>query len=319
MTRTISRMLCIVCLGAAIACQGQTSNSTNNGITLAGTGYTALNAGLAVAPGQIITLHVYGLTVTTPVNVMGTGLALTLNGISVALIQGMPAVTTGLEIHAIYQTLCSQPAACSNLTGITLQIPFNLDVNPNLSDGLFPVLEISQNGTAVGGVVLEPVDDEVHVLNTCDDTQVYISAAYEIPQGICASLVMVNQQLNSLYNLAHGGDELMVWLYGLGAITQAAPNCCSTPNQLSQPLAHFQLNFDFRPNAPASPAVAGFGLTARPAFVAYTGGTYQLNFVIPPVPAGVPACDGVKIQANLTVTVSGPNSYDAAQICVSPN
>jgi hypothetical protein len=205
------------------------------------------------------------------------------------------------------------------LTGITLQIPFALDVNFAANSSLFPVLRISQNGAAVGGVMLQPVDDAVHVLNTCDDTQTYISAAYTLPQDICAPVVMVNQKLNSLYNLAQGGDELAVWLYGLGAVTQQASDCCSNPDQLSQPLAQFQLNFDFRPNAPASPAVSGFGLTAAPVFVAYTGGTYQLNFVVPPVPVGVPACDGVKIQSNLTVTISGPNSYDAAQICVSPN
>jgi hypothetical protein len=80
-----------------------------------------------------------------------------------------------------------------------------------------------------------------------------------------------------------------------------------------------QLNFDYRPNAPASPAVPGYGLTAEPLFVGYTGsGTYQINFAVPPGPLGVPACDGVKIKSNLTVTISGPNSYDAAQLCVEP-
>jgi hypothetical protein len=80
-------------------------------------------------------------------------------------------------------------------------------------------------------------------------------------------------------------------------------------------VTQFQLNYDFRPNAPASPAVPGFGLTSRPVYVGYESLTYQLNFVLPPVPAGVPACDGVKILSNVTVTVSGPNSYDAAQLC----
>jgi hypothetical protein len=41
-----------------------------------------------------------------------------------------------------------------------------------------------------------------------------------------------------------------------------------------------------------------------------------VNFVVPPVPASLPACDGVRIKSNLTVTITGPNSYDAAQICV---
>jgi hypothetical protein len=59
-------------------------------------------------------------------------------------------------------------------------------------------------------------------------------------------------------------------------------------------------------------------VTAAPLFAAHVGeGTYQVNFVVPPVPAGLPVCDGVKIKSNLTVTISGPNSYDAAQICLA--
>jgi hypothetical protein len=65
--------------------------------------------------------------------------------------------------------------------------------------------------------------------------------------------------------------------------------------------------------------VPDFGLTSAPLFAAYVGGgMYQLNFAVPPVPPGLPPCDGVRIKSNLTVTVAGPNSYDAAQICVTP-
>jgi hypothetical protein len=139
-----------------------------------------------------------------------------------------------------------------------------------------------------------------------------------VPQNICAFAVMGNGALNSLYNLAHGGDELAMWLYGMGARTAQAPNCCNSPDQLSQPVQPFTLNFDFRPNAPAFPAVAGFGLSGPPLFAAYVGGTYQVNLAVPPVPAGLPACDGVRIKSNLTITITGPHSSDAAQICVAP-
>jgi hypothetical protein len=63
--------------------------------------------------------------------------------------------------------------------------------------------------------------------------------------------------------------------------------------------------------------VPGFGVTSAPLFAAYVGaGTYQVNFAVPQVPAGLPPCDGVRIKSNLTVTITGPNSSDAAQICV---
>ena len=168
-------------------------------------------------------------------------------------------------------------------------------------------------------MILHPVTDSVHVINTCDDSQIFLSAAFSVPQNICSPMVMVGSLLNSLYNLAHAGDELAVWLYGMGAITRAAPNCCAIPDQLSKPVEQYQLNFDFRPNVPASPAVAGFGVTAAPLFAGHVGaGTYQVNFLVPPVPAGLPACDGVKIKSNLTVTITEANSYDAALLCVAP-
>lgn len=110
----------------------------------------------------------------------------------------------------------------------------------------------------------------MHVLNTCDDTQTYISAAYTIPQDVCAPVVMVNNKLNSLYNLAHGGDQLAAWV-------------------------------------------------SDPSFAAYVnGGMYQVNFTLTATPSGLPACDGVTVKSNLTVTITGPNSQDAAQLCVAP-
>ena len=69
----------------------------------------------------------------------------------------------------------------------------------------------------------------------------------------------------------------------------------------------------------ASPAVAGVTQTVSPSFSAYVGGgMYQLNFQLPPTPSGVPACDGTTVKSNLTITITGSNSYDAAQVCVAP-
>jgi hypothetical protein len=239
-----------------------------------------------------------------------------LNGISVDLLQGKAATATSLELRAAYQIHCVDP--CSPVTGITLQIPFELETDAGINGDPNPQLRISENGKPVGGVLLLPVTDNMHVMNTCDDSQVYISAAYSVPQSVCADVVMVGNALNSLYNLAHGGDELAVWIYGMGAITPQAPDCCSSPDQLAKPMQMITLNYDFRPNAPAFPVVPGFGLTSAPLFVAYAGTPYQVNFAVPQVPAGLPACDGVKIKSNLTITFTGPNSSAAAQICVAP-
>ena len=317
--KTIFR--CATALLAVALCGAQTPSTGANAIVFAGAGYHVPSPSLDVAPGQVIVLHVHGVTANIDSNLTpvpgSSGFPHVLNGISVDLMQGKAATVTSLELRAAYQTHCFNP--CSTLTGITLQIPFELETDFAAQDDPFPWLRINENGKPVGGVLLRPVSDNVHVINTCDDTQVFISAAISVPQNVCAHDVMVGGALNSLYNLAHAGDQLAVWLYGMGAKTQQAPDCCFSPDQLSKPVQRFELNFDFRPNAPAFPVVPGFGLTSAPLFAAYVGGgAYQVNFAVPSVPAGLPACDGVRIKSNLTVTVTGPNSSDAAQICVAP-
>ena len=316
------RLASAIIFTAAIV-SAQSPGAAVNAIVLGAPGYRVPSAALDVAPGQVIVLHVGGIVTNIDTNVVATpgptGLPYVLNGISVDLVQGNPATTISLALRALYQTHCAPADACTRVTGITLQVPFELEADYFAKGDPLPVVRISENGKQVGGVILHPVTDSVHVINPCDDSQIFLSAAFSVPQNICSPMVMVGSLLNSLYNLAHGGDELAVWLYGMGAITQSGPNCCGFPDQLSKPVQQYQLNFDFRPNVPASPAVAGFGVTAAPLFAAHVGaGTYQVNFLVPPVPAGLPACDGVRIKSNLTVTITGANSYDAALLCVAP-
>ncbi|MBV8841595.1 MAG: hypothetical protein JO307_02185 [Bryobacterales bacterium] len=314
---TLFRCLTVMPLVSSFCC-AQPTSAVAGSITLASSGYQVPPAALDVAPGQLIVLHIHGIATTIPSSIAvvpdSSGFPHVLNGISVDLIQGTNATATALELRAIYQTHCLQP--CSAVTGITLQIPFELESDFLAKGDPAPYLRISENGKAVGALSLRPVSDNIHVLNTCDDSQIYISAAVSVPQDICAPVVMVGGALNSLYNLAHSGDELAVWLYGMGAVMQQSTGCCVS--EIPQPVQVFQLNFDYRPNAPASPVVPGFGVTAAPLFTGYVGTPYQLNFAVPPVPAGVPACDGVRIKSNLTVTITGSNSSDAAQICVLP-
>ncbi len=292
----------------------------NPAVIVAGADYNVLGPAQKAAPGQVMLISVYGIKtvilapeVAVPTQ---TGLPTSMRGISVDLVQGDPSTVTPVPLRAIQQGTCALPEACGTVTSITLQIPFTL-LNQNYP---FPHLRISENGTPVGAVLLRPVADNIHVINTCDDTHILVGGSSSAPPNICTPAVLVNNGLNSLYNLVRGGDHVAMWVFGLGNLTANAPAPTSptAPNQIF-PATKVQLSFDFRPNALASPIVPGFGLTADPIYASHVGvGSYQINFAIPPVPAGVPACDGTKIRSNLTVTISAANSHDAAFLCVQP-
>jgi hypothetical protein len=294
-----------------------------NAITLAGGGYAPPRLAQDAAPGQLLVVYLFGIQTNIPVAQLGTlplGSSIwpdNIDGVSVDLVQGNPAEITPVQVRGIQQAQCPQPQACSPITGITIQVPFSIHTDYLAKGEPVPQLRIGENGAVVGAVMLRPVSDSVHVIGTCDNTLIFLSAAFDIPQGFCVPMVMNGQRLDTLTNPSHVGDTLAMWLYGLGATTPGpGPDLI---NNLPKPIQQFRLNFDFRPNATGSPAVAGFGLTDSPRFVAYLGaGLYQINFTVPAIPAGVPLCDNVRVKSNLTVTVSGSNSFDAAQICVAP-
>lgn len=310
-----------VCCGVLIASIG--GLQAQNAITLAGGGYGSPHLAQDAAPGQLLVVYLFGVKTNIPAAQLGA-LPLgsstwtnNIDGVSVHLVQGNPAEVTPVQVRGIQQAQCSPTQACSPITGITIQVPFTIHTDYQAKGEPAPELRISESGTPVGGVTLRPVSDYVHVIDTCDNTLIFLSAAFDYPAGFCQPMVMNGQRLDTPLNPSHGGSLLAMWLYGLGA-TVPGPGPDLIDN-LPKPVQQFQLNFDFRPNATGSPAVAGFGVTDSPRFVAYLGaGLYQINFVIPPIPAGVPLCDGVKVKSNLTVTVSGTNSFDAAQICVAP-
>jgi hypothetical protein len=199
-------------------------------------------------------ISVYGIKTSIPAPELArptaSGWPNSIRGVSVDLIQGDPTTVTPVELRAIQQGFCAVSEACSSYTGITLRIPFTLQP----PTGQFPYLRISKNGTAVGAVILRHVSDKIHVMNTCDGTQIQVGAASSAPTDVCTPAVMVNGRLNSLYNLVRSGDQLAVWTYGLGVLRRQAPTTPDqvSPDQLPKPITNVQLNFDYRPNAIAS-------------------------------------------------------------------
>jgi hypothetical protein len=88
----------------------------------------------------------------------------------------------------------------------------------------------------------------------------------------------------------------------------------------------FGIQFNYLPNAlPARPSTGSAPLYAG-ATAGYAG-LYQINFVVPAVPAGTPACAGVSpdqlqpgsnaVLSNLTVSIGGAFSFGGAGVCVA--
>ena len=123
---------------------------------------------------------------------------------------------------------------------------------------------------------------------------------------------------------AKPGEEVVMWAVGLGLTTPVVPTGWAAAQPAPVTQETFQLNFDYRSNAPpyrpvcATPAAC---LEAEPVFAGLSpgyAGLYQVNFIVPPPPAGTPPCDGSTITSNLTVSLLGSDSFDGARICVDP-
>ena len=135
---------CAIVLVTAALCRAQQTSTAANAIILAGAGYHVPSPSLDVAPGQLIVLHVHGVTTNIDSNLVPvpgqSGFPHNLNGISVDLLQGKTAGATSLELRAAYQTHCIDP--CSPVTAITLQIPFELETDFAAKGDPFPSLRI---------------------------------------------------------------------------------------------------------------------------------------------------------------------------------
>jgi len=288
------------------------SAMAQTGIIVAGAGYRIPAGTVTAAPGQVLTVSVFGVATRFPNPVFpvatGAGYPTTVQGVSVNFLQG--PLTVQLQIWGVQQTACPATGACSPATTFTLQIPYELD--PGSTDQAS--LQVLENGVTSAQVLLNPVTDNVHVINTCDQTGIFLSIAAGLPAGSCVPIVMHAQgPLVSAAAPAVPGETLIAWAYGLGATDHPIPDaCCSSPDQLplaSQPIT---VNFSYLD-------AGGFPMrrlgVAVPSYAGMTGaGLYQVQVVVPQAPSNLLPCSGHS--GNLTLQVAGPVSADTATICL---
>jgi uncharacterized protein (TIGR03437 family) len=287
---------------------GQSINPTG---AIAGAGYL-FPGPLTIAPGEVITIFATGVPSppTQPV-VAGTGrLPTSLAGIGVTIVQDE-------EIPALVLRVSSGGCAfCGVITAITIQIRYELQ-QARLGLGPGTGLWVTDNGVAGNGSAFIPVPDQVHILTDCD-TAIGGSGP---SSGRCPwEVTHADGSVVSNTNPASADEVLTVYAVGLGATNPQVPT--GQPVTRPTPTAEtFRMGFDFQPNAlPSAPS----SVAPAPLYAGLTPGypgLYQINFVVPNIPAGLPPCYSYQgttfVNTNLTVSVGGLNSFDGAEICVS--
>jgi uncharacterized protein (TIGR03437 family) len=279
---------------------------------------------VAVAPGQLITLFVApgsGYDSSLPLPSIG---AVFWNG---SASEGMPIVQVNPTNGA-----CNVPpnSGCTNLLAVTAQIPFDAPIVPVTGANIVVVpssVAVSVVGAQSSYAGVQPFSDHVHILTSCD-LIAGGSSTFQGYQGVrCAPLVThPDGSLVSTTQPAAAGEELVAYATGLGqtnpSLTTGQPTAQSSPT-----IATFHLDFNYRPNAlatwPVSASAVALFSGATQGFI----GLYQINFIVPPVPAGLAACASAgvtpdvanEIFSNLTVSVGSIFSFDGAGICVAPS
>ncbi len=295
-------------------------------------GYTPRPSTLTVAPGQIITVSVFGISTRLKTTLTASGMPLPtmLGGISATVESGtLPKFP--VPLLSVSQSPCPTASLpCAVVTDIVLQIPF--EVPPPVPPGserptLLSNLIFAEDGVAEGFVPLNIVFDRIHISNSCDTTFVGVASTCE-PVVTHADGTYVTQA-----QPAHPGEELVIYALGLGSTNPAVKSGEKSPSPAAVTQQNFNVGFEFQANAPSfrfggNPGqwfdATGFSGLTKPFFSGLTPGfvgLYQVNFQIPPATIGatVPSSctsDG-SIASNLTVNVLGPSSSDGAGICVA--
>jgi len=286
-------------------------------LSILGVGYV-YPAAVPVAPGQVVTLFVSGLggsgTITVTVQ-QGVSLA--------APILNKGTVIINCPLEKVGSTGCTYTGP------LTVQIPFEISQPcpaPNVcSDIVIPTgIYVNLNGTPESFYALAPQLDRVHILTACDAAAGGSGTAPSNGWPCAPMVTHADGSAVTASSPARGDEELVLYAVGLGPTTTLVPTgtapATAVPTQET-----FQLDFNFAPNVlaalPVPPlmnvAASNYTVPLFSGLVPGYVGLYQINFLVPPPPAGTAAC-GSSIRSNLTVSVGGGFSFDGAGICVAP-
>ena len=211
------------------------------------------------------------------------------------------------------------------LIGVTIQIPMELEPNfPGcLGCANAAQIVVSDGTKSTPPIDVSPVATQIRVLRP--------SAALAPIPGLDSSskgalVTHADGRFVTPSNPALAGEEIAMYAFGLGwpDVIWAAPWAVVKSGDVTPSPAPTvtggTMSYDYRLNAsPSSVRLAGSDPYLR--FVGMSPGSvglYQINFVVPPPPAGLRECDNISVNSNLTVTLMAGTSFDGAGICVKP-
>ncbi len=264
-------------LGATLCCAQTTQPS------VFGAGYYA-PAPTTVAPGQVLTLFVWGPRMPTIV-AESLPLPTSLGGYAVSAKSNIPGFPTALPIFRVdsYDGGCALTVAKCDSIAITVQIPMEGKCIPSVSDpfcyGETVVLTVQANG--ISGQAFPVFVDYrhaiVHVL-TSGDTIVGGSGCLENGCSQSPYITHADGSLVTAAAPAHAGETIVIYAVGLGITTPAVKSGEAAPSP--------------QPTANAEPISISYFTGQETLFLTYipplftglvTGyvGLYQVNIKLP--------------------------------------
>jgi uncharacterized protein (TIGR03437 family) len=265
-----------------------------------------------VAPGQVITLFVRTPTrLAQPIVASGAPLPVLLGGFSVLLSQALSSSPTAvpiLSVRPVERCSAVAPAVCTSLTAISVQIPFELI--PNVDGSRLPensaTLTVSDGSASGEPMLLRPVTDRIHVVNSCD-------LPLDSQASPCGPVVKhADGSLVSAAKPAVAGETITLEAYGLGFGSTRVVSGAAAPS----PAVNVEgVAIDFRYGLEAAATRPGASAATVSATLAPGAvGLYRLSFTAPAAPAGLAACSATA--ANAAVVVGRAASFDGAPLCL---
>ena len=278
--------------------------------------------GFVVAPGQILQVLVTGGISSTLDLSASIPYPTKLGGVSAKVQQ---ANGTTLDVPVLQITSYSScggiltvfPQTCQPAAAVTLQMPYGMLADTPLGElHQSSALVLFKDDSAVASALITPLTDSVRILTDC-------GLGGPQPASKCTPLVTHADGTPGYPRAFAAGETVVIYATGLGKVNASVAEGAA-PASAATTANPVWIDFNFRANAQAVAPMLQLGITAEDGYATplYAGvtpgypGLYQVNVQLPPVPAGTLECGG-KVATNLTITIIGFSSFDAAAICMA--